>query len=270
MKNALLVAAVAVLSSCGPDGAAQVVDESNPVQSGAASLTAANATITFGADWSVRQQGAIVKGGTVTLNYVASRIQDCLGDLNGQPAWTATAHVVVGDAPEQQVWVAGAAQNGQSARVAIDREGDVTVWIEVTNRWGCRWFDSNYGQNFHFGATTPVTVHFKGDWTVTVDGSLAGAKSILVDYDLTRLPACRAYYRGFQAWDIGAYAAFDGRDAVTAPVTKAEGMNRVPTTVAFDVPPGAQQVQLWFHNADEFGCSTWDSNYGQNYALSLR
>lgn len=254
--------------ACGPDASAQLDDAERATTTSAA--LDATATIQFGADWSVTQTGALVTGGKVNLWYAATRVQDCLGDFNGGPAWTATAHVVVGDAPEQLVWVGGASQNGQTATFTLDREGPVTIWIEVTNRWGCRWFDSNYGENFHFNATTPVAVHFHADWTITTDGSLADAKSLLVDYDVARLPNCRAKYRGFDAWDILAWAAFDGGAASSQPVTRLEAQTRVPTTVAFDVPQGAQQVQLWFFNSDEFGCTAWDSNYGQNYALQLR
>ena len=44
----------------------------------------------------------------------------------------------------------------------------------------------------------------------SVEGSLKGAKVIAVDYDLARLPQCRAKYMGFDAWGISAYWNFVG------------------------------------------------------------
>ena len=35
------------------------------------------------------------------------------------------------------------------------------------------------------------------------------------------------------------------------------------------VPNDATNIELWFNNTDQTGCTAWDSRYGQNYWLEV-
>ena len=95
----------------------------------------------------------------------------------------------------------------------------------------------------------------------------------IVDYDLSRLPACRAFYGDRPAWNIQAHALFlpmnvrqsagvHNNDASTS-------STRVKKPAVFRVPAGATSVALWFHNNDRQGCSRYDSNFGENYTFTV-
>ena len=230
----------------------------------------AETTISFSFDWQTRQSSALVKGNRLRIEYAASRIQSCLGNYEDNPAWVATAHYVLGDAPERTVQVGGYTPSGFSSIVELDREGELTMWFEVTNRWGCPWFDSAYGQNYRFSVTDASTVNFNADWTISRPADLSNAKAINIEYALERLPTCRAYYRGYAAWDILAYARFDGGPVQSTTVTRGFGAERVAVPAAFTVPAGAKDMEVWFFNSDAFSCHQYDSNWGDNYHLQLR
>lgn len=265
MKALMPCLAVFVMCGCGVESSALVINDerSSTVQS---DLTS-QATLQFSADWTVRQSAALVNGGELRIEYSTQRIQDCLGMQNGQPAWVATAHYVLGDAPERTVQVAGYSTSGIPSMLQLDREGPLTLWFEVTNVWGCRWIDSAYGQNFHFNVSNATTVKFNADWTIQELGDLSTAKVLSIDYALERLPNCRAWYRGFAAWEILAYVRFDGGPVQSTVTTRQIGQQRLSAPANFAIPEGAHSAEVWFYASDIGGCTQWDSNYGQNYHL---
>ncbi|MGV3620431.1 MAG: DUF6209 family protein [Archangium sp.] len=267
MKTLVASLAVVVLCGCGPQSA--VLEGDDPTSTSQSDL-AAQATLQFNADWSVRQSAALVKGGELRIEYSAQRIQDCLGMQNGQPAWVATAHYVLGDAPERTVQVGGYSTTGVPSVLTLDREGPLTLWFEVTNVWGCQWFDSAWGQNFHFNVSTATPVKFNADWSTQVLGDLSSAKVLSIEYAIERLPNCRSWYRGMAAWEILAYVRFDGGPVKSAVATRQIGQQRLSSPANFDIPDGAQQAEVWFYASDIGGCTQWDSNYGANYQLSLQ
>jgi hypothetical protein len=109
---------------------------------------------------------------------------------------------------------------------------------------------------------------FGADWSVTQSGPIVSGGQARLHYDVGRLPACRAWYRGFPAWDIVAYWSVDGGPTKSAVVTQLQGSQRVPVDVTLDVPPG-RDLALWFHASDEFGCDQWDSDFGRNFHVAL-
>ena len=117
-------------------------------------------------------------------------------------------------------------------------------------------------------APSPTLV-FAADGSLTPSAPIVSGGQAVIRYDLSRLPDCRAWYRGYPAWNIVAYWSTDGGAVASAPVTRldADGQ-RVATDVTFTVPPG-HDLALWFHASDESGCSQWDSDYGRNYHVAL-
>ena len=89
------------------------------------------------------------------------------------------------------------------------------------------------------------------------DGELRGGESLRIEYDVSRLPTCRASYRGQDAWSIAGYVRFHPGDEV-------ESVGLKSGSAEVDVPRDANRVELWFQNTDNTGCVAWDSCYGQS------
>ena len=51
--------------------------------------------IDFRSDWNNVQQGALVAGGNVTIDYDLNRLTECFGSDNGAPSWGTTGHARV-------------------------------------------------------------------------------------------------------------------------------------------------------------------------------
>ena len=267
MKTLMWLLALMVLG-CGQESALMAAAQPETASASSRALQS-EVTLRFAFDWGVTQSEALVKGNTLRFEYEAARIQACTGTFQDAPAWVATAHYVLGDAPERTVQVGGYTASGFSSVIQLDREGPLVVWFEVTNRWGCQWFDSAYGQNYHFAVTDSSTVRFNADWSTSVDGDFSNARAISLEYAMERLPGCRARVYGQPAWDIMAYARFDGGPVKSAVVTRGFGGERRPVPGSFSVPTGAREMEIWFLNTDAAGCSQYDSNWGQNYRLLL-
>jgi len=105
----------------------------------------AGATITFGADWTQKASGPIVAGELVTLSYDVARLTACRGEQGGLPQWGMTAFWKIDDDPVSNVVVIGG-----SATLTPPHAGDLQIWFQNTNRWGCVAYDSAYGANYHF------------------------------------------------------------------------------------------------------------------------
>src|SRR5205807_2389046 len=145
------------------------------------------------------------------------------------------------------------------------------MWFENSDEHGCTAWDSNYGRNFHFLITTLAssTLHFQRDWAVWNDNPIQGGQSVLIDYEVQRLPLCRTSKYGNAAWDITAWWRFDGGAAKGGSVTQVVQNAKLQAPLYVDVPAGAKSMQLWFENTDADGCHAWDSNYGRNFAFSV-
>jgi hypothetical protein len=139
---------------------------------------------------------------------------------------------------------------------------DLAVWFFNSDEAGCTAYDSDYGRNFHFAIAPPAdpVIHFRSDWSDSVEGTLRGA--FLVDYDPIRLPSCR----GFPSWELTAHARFDDGSTADAPIA---GSSHLAAPARFTAPSGAHAVALWFENRDASGCDDWDSDYGRNFTFAF-
>ncbi|NMO18093.1 hypothetical protein HPC49_50210 [Pyxidicoccus fallax] len=232
-------------------------------------------TITFNdgsAGWSIVQSAPLVPGGQVKIIYDTDRLPGCRGTINGNPAWSVTGSYQLNDGTVGSFYAGGGANYpGQSPEAVLDlpENGSLALWFHISNRWGCREWDSNYGNNFRFDVGGPRIV-FGADWTTAVYGTLKQGGTVTVDYDITRLSGCRQTYNGLQTWDVEAQYRFDGGTVQTAPLTQVVGMSgreQVPAVIT--APASASLLELWFRNWDRTSCQTWDSAYGQNYRFTL-
>jgi hypothetical protein len=107
-----------------------------------------------------------------------------------------------------------------------------------------------------------ATLRFLSDWSLQRDGEVRGGQPLRIEYDPSRLPACRASYRGQDAWSIAGYVRFHPAMEVQSVALKAG-------SAELDVPRDASRIELWFNNTDNTGCVAWDSRYGQNYCFDV-
>lgn len=267
----LVGAFVLSLAACTANVEGADLDESS---SRTSHVDAVVPTISFGADWSVKASGPIASGGKATLHYDIARLPTCRMRYRGYDAWGISAYYAVDGGFARTVPVTqllGQDNVAIDATIDVPAGKDLAIWFHASDEGGCSTWDSSYGKDFHFALVQDAPVlHFEGDGSVTKDGTLEAGKDVLLDYDLARLPTCRATYNGYQTWDVVAHVRFDGGPVRDIPVTAASGMyGRVAVPARVTIPAGAHELEAWFDNTDRSGCHAWDSAYGANYRFAL-
>jgi len=155
-RSLLPLCASVFLVACAPaEPTSQTQDHSE--RSGEA-LT--EATVTFSADWAESIDGILVEGGLLHVEFDEARLDECRGSQGGTPQYAITAHVRSDGGAVQDVVVAGL-NAADDPTVDLDEAGDIEIWFEATNRWGCQAWDSNLGDNYTFHVVDDPT---KPDW----------------------------------------------------------------------------------------------------------
>jgi hypothetical protein len=131
-------------------GCAAPVSVDGEAARAAASLSAP-ATITFSSDWSARVDGELRAGATATIVYDASRLPTCRGEEGGRPQWSIGAASRIDGGAVRTTPIAGLmAPSGGVATIELPRSGELEIWFENTNKYGCVAYDSDFGRNYRF------------------------------------------------------------------------------------------------------------------------
>ncbi|AKT41503.1 DUF6209 family protein [Chondromyces crocatus] len=237
----------------------------------AAAQTSTQPTLTFHDDWTVEQEGQPSTDTPLRIRYDLDRLAQCRG-----PSWTITGYMMSNRGPVSSFTVASPWTTGPTAELnlAVSRGGNLELWFQVTDANGCSAWDSDHNWNFHTWVTHDPTVTFSADWSETLTGTLQAGSTLMVDYDIGRLPLCRAYYLNYVAWSVSLNYRFDGGEIFTAPLTTTWGewnlqyWRQIPAFI--NIPPGVSQVEMWFSNTDRKACQEYDSDYGQNYIYQVQ
>ncbi|MEO7092450.1 MAG: DUF6209 family protein, partial [Polyangiales bacterium] len=184
--------------------------------------------LSFSADWSVKQTGTLVAGGRAIVHYDVARLPRCRTYYRGHWAWDIGLHYAVDGGFAREVPVTTELPTGE--RVGVDVTIDVpigrdlSIWFHSSDEGGCQEWDSSYGRNYHFPvvASAPA-IHFRHDWSVSVEGAPAAGGDVWIDYELARLATCRATYNGYQTWDVMVDYRFDDGPVQQAPLTTVVG-----------------------------------------------
>ncbi len=274
MRCVLLSSLLVVLCACGVTSGEERSPVGDFVETGsvAAALDEAPAVITFHADGNISLSAPLVKGRPVKVRYAADRLPGCRGEQNGQPAWSITGYWQLngGEVGSFEAGGYSPSQGTQEPLFALDAPGELQLWFQVTNRWGCSAWDSRYGHNYRFAVQGTPTLHFYRDWTSSVDGMPGVSSELIIDYDIARLPRCRQGYNGLPTWEVLVYYRFDNGPAAYATLTRVEGTQRLAAPATLRIPSGASEIEMWFHNSDRGGCVAYDSRFGENYRYRLR
>jgi hypothetical protein len=260
------------LAACSSETASDdaVGDESNVTES---------ATLAFGSDFKTKLTGTPRAGGALVVDYALDRLPQCRGNVGGGgPGWDISGSYSLNGGPAKSFEVTKLSDDGKDrvskpARITLSEGGDLAVWFQVSNRWGCNEYDSQFGQNFHVDVTgTPPeadgSIVFKKDGSVDQQGKLHAGGKVKIRYEQDRLPQCRRVQGGMPQWSIGGNAILAGGKAQSFATGRPEGSDRVPIDAVLDLPtPG--ELQLWFEVSDVGGCHEVDSKGGQNYRFNV-
>ena len=121
-----------------------------------------------------------------------------------------------------------------------------------------------------------ASLRFDSSWCTTQIGHILAGGTLSLDYDILRLPQCRASWRGAQVWDIevhirlhpgGTEIVESVLDKIRSPPGRGMVTGLVPRRVVLAIPSGAEKIEMWFRNWYQTSsrCESWDSRYCQNY-----
>lgn len=108
-------------------------------------------TLRFAADGSAPTSSPLVVGDSVTVSYDVARLTSCRGDTNsGGPGWAITGFYRFNGGAVTTFNAGGANASGApAAPLQLSQAGDLELWFQNTDMWGCSAYDSNLGANYH-------------------------------------------------------------------------------------------------------------------------
>ena len=108
-------------------------------------------TIRFHADFTSTVHGTLEQGATVAIDYDENRLQDCRGSQNGYAQWGIMVYYRFDDGEFQTMGIAGNVEPSSGLpTLELSHRGNLEMWFENTNSYGCHAYDSSYGANYHF------------------------------------------------------------------------------------------------------------------------
>ncbi len=142
--------------------------------SGAADAsTAVTLTFASSATWTYGASSPLVAGDQVTVSWDSSRTSCVTTGMGSGPAWGTTGYAILPDGAQVSFPAGGLElQNGGTPGFTIPAGsgGDLAVWFESTNIYGCHEFDSNEGANFHFSVAASANAP---SWVGSADAVVA-------------------------------------------------------------------------------------------------
>ncbi len=115
-------------------------------------------------------------------------------------------------------------------------------------------------------AASTVTVTFGASGAPVVTGALTVGESLTVAYDAARLTGCRGDTNGHAAWVVTGFYQINGGAIGAVDVGGYVPPQGANATFAL-TQPGT--LDMWFQNTSLWGCSAWDSAFGQNYHFTI-
>jgi len=235
--------------------------------------------VRFGADWSVRTEGPLLRGGVVAIEYDIDRLPDCRVIYRGFPGWDVIAHAAFDGAPLPGHSVVRASGSGQYRRerepalafFAIPWDAsEVELWFE--NRQyppTCSGWDSDYGANYRFPLVDADTLVappgarlvFAPEWHERATGPLFAGAEIEIEATPERFPSC-----GTDDQVVATARLQDGTEIVV-PLTETTAAGARVGRV--DLPAETTNIEVWLRALGPDGCEEHDSDFGRNYTFPV-
>ncbi|MCA9640341.1 MAG: hypothetical protein H6718_20320 [Polyangiaceae bacterium] len=139
----------------------------------------ADAVLTFSADYSEAISAPLEAGGRVRISYDASRTP-CTSYKYGQPAYSVLAHWRLDGGDVQTLQVAGfeSYPGAIDASFVLPGAGDLELWFESSDVYGCHAWDSDFGVNYHFPVASASSVEepaWMGNTAYVINRQTCGA-----------------------------------------------------------------------------------------------
>lgn len=270
MRKTLLFSVLVAVVGCG--GAA-----SGPATGDESEVVAAEATVRLGPDFTLAVEGEPSVGKPLVVEYALERLPQCRGNVGGGgPGWNVAGYYSENGGPPKVFEVSALSADGKDrvakpAQITPTQGGDLALWFQVTNRWGCSEYDSAFGQNFHLDVAGPppsteATITFDAQGTPRQEGALRAGGKVKIRYEQDRLPGCRRTQAGYPQWTITGFAALGGDEAQTFATGRPDGADREEIDAVLPLPR-AGELALWFQVSSLGGCNAYDSNGGANYTF---
>ncbi len=267
-----LLATALVTSACS-------VATTDPGAGDDSDLTAEAATLKLTSDFRTNLVGAPTAGKGIGVEYALERLPQCRGNVGGGgPGWTVTGYYSENGGAARTFEVTALTPDGKDriakrGRIVPAAGGDVAIWFQVTSRFGCSAYDSQFGQNYHLAVKGSVpeagaSIVFDKDGRVSQSGRLVMGGKVRVRYEQARLPQCRRTERGNPVWAITGFAQIDRATPHTFDTAVAEGSERREIDALLDLPH-AGELSLWFQVTSLGGCMQYDSAGGANYRFRI-
>lgn len=148
---------VALLPVLFTAGCAIAADAGEDATTAEAQLRERTPTITFTSSFDEFASSRLERGQTVRIAYDLERLPQCRGEQNGIPQWSVGGSWRIGDGPVRTFTVGGLNAASEAPAITVDRAGDLQLWFESGDRWGCHAYDSNFGANYHFAVAPAAT-----------------------------------------------------------------------------------------------------------------
>jgi len=142
-----------------------VIEDDPAVCADATNATnATNATLRFAADWSETQEGTLLAGGAVVIDYDLSRLDSCIGDTYmGQRTWSVTAYARFdgGDVVAEPAYACDDARCDDPRARLVELEvpedaSELELWFGTAGRACASAWDTDFGRNYRFAIRQPV------------------------------------------------------------------------------------------------------------------
>ena len=275
--QALAFLAISSLLVSGITGCSS--ETSDPSATGDEQNVTSEATVKLTADFKTSVSGTPTAGKGLRIEYALERLPQCRGNVGGGgPGWNIAGYYSENGGPAKIFEVTKLSEDGKDrvsapATIKPSQGGDLAIWFQVTSRFGCQEFDSQFGQNYHLDVKGSVpeasaTISFGADGSVKQDGKLEAGGKVKVRYEQDRLPECRRTERGNPVWTISGFASVNGGEKHAFDTARPEGSNRKEIDALIDLPSKGK-LALWFQVNSLGGCSEYDSNDGANYTFDI-
>lgn len=241
------------------------------------------AAIEFRSGFETKVTGSLASGKAIRVAYALDRLPQCRGNVGGGgPGWNVTGWYSENGGEAKSFEVSALSPDGKDrvakdASLTLTHGGDLAVWFQVSSRWGCNEYDSNFGQNFHFDVkgdkpaepTVSGTIEFGKSGEPKVSGALKGGTKVKVRYAQERLDdKCYLSVGGRQAWAITGYSKANDEAPKRFETGGVVGSSRQATDAIVELPRSGK-IALWFEATNMERCSEFDSKGGANYVFSV-